>query len=181
MPFLNSQDRYGYLAIAFHWLTFLLMAAAFLTAELEELVSKESGWRERVEELHGSIGLLVLLMAVPRLLLHFADRRPPISPPVPEIQDRMAIMAHWALYALLFLLPATGIFLVNSEGDIVTFFGSPLPRLLPRSETLEDVFEEVHEFLANGAYAVIALHAGAALFHHYVQRDNTLRRMVPWG
>jgi len=181
MSLLNSATRYGALAMGLHWLTFLLMVAGFLTAEAEELFPKGSAWRGSLVDLHGSFGLLVLLVAAPRLLLHLADRRPPIVPPVPAIQDRMAVIAHWALYALLFLLPVTGVCLVNFEGEVVMFFGSSLPRLLPKSEMLEDAFEEVHEFLANAAYAVIGLHAGAALFHHYMQRDNTLRRMLPWG
>lgn len=181
MALLNSDSRYGALAVGLHWVTLLLMGTGFLTAEMEEWIPKHSPWRDPVQDLHGSVGLLVLAIAVPRLLLHLADRRPPIAPPVPEVQDRLAVIVHGALYALLFLLPATGYLVVGLGGDDVKFFGTPLPFPLRESKVLEDVFEEIHEFLANAAYAVIALHAGAALFHHYVQRDNTLRRMLPWG
>lgn len=181
MALLNSDNRYGALAMGLHWITFLLMFAGFLTAEMEEWIPKRSEWRQSVQDLHGSVGLLVLAIVAPRLLLHLADRRPPIAPPIPEIQDKLAVIAHGLLYALLFLLPATGYLAASFGGDAVSFFGTPLPFLLHESKALEDGFEEVHEFLANAAYAVIALHAGAALFHHYVQRDNTLRRMLPWG
>ena len=70
--------------------------------------------------------------------------------------------------------------MLNADGETVTWFGRTLPALISPSRRLAHTLEDVHEAIANAGYALIALHAAAALFHHYLVRDNTLRLMVPW-
>lgn len=86
---------------------------------------------------------------------------------------------HWALYAMMVVLPVTGYLMGNADDRTVTFFGLPLPRLIGPDKALGELLEEVHEVVANAGYFLIALHSAAGLFHHYVQRDTTLARMLP--
>jgi hypothetical protein len=69
----------------------------------------------------------------------------------------------------------------NADGESVSWFGHALPVLVSPSRRLAHTLEDVHEAIANAGYFLIGLHAAAALFHHYVVRDNTLRLMLPWA
>ena len=82
------------------------------------------------------------------------------------------------LYALMIALPLLGWIMLSAEGKAIPFFGLQLPALVGTNDALAERIKEVHETLATVGYFVIGLHAIAALFHHYVRRDNTLRRMM---
>jgi len=83
-----------------------------------------------------------------------------------------------ALYALMIVLPLLGWVTLSAKGEVIPFFGLQLPAVVDANEALAERTEEVHETLATVGYFLIGLHAIAALFHHYVRRDNTLRRMT---
>jgi cytochrome b561 len=68
--------------------------------------------------------------------------------------------------------------MLSAEGEAIPFFGVQLPALVSANEAFAERTKEVHEALATIGYFLIGLHAIAALFHHYVRRDNTLRRMT---
>jgi len=83
-----------------------------------------------------------------------------------------------ALYGLMIVLPLLGWVTLSAEGEAIPFFGLQLPAVVVANEALAERTEKVHETLATVGYFLIGLHAIAALFHHYVRRDNTLRRMT---
>jgi cytochrome b561 len=83
------------------------------------------------------------------------------------------------LYVLMIGMPLLGWIFMNAEGHAVTLFGIPLPSLAPESEGLAEFAEEAHEVLGISGYLFIAVHALAALYHHYLVKDNTLKRMLP--
>jgi cytochrome b561 len=86
---------------------------------------------------------------------------------------------HLGLYALLIALPLTGWLMVNADGKSAAWFGMSLPVLIDASRPLAHDLHEVHEAISSIGYALIGLHAAAALLHHYVVKDNTLRLMLP--
>jgi cytochrome b561 len=90
----------------------------------------------------------------------------------------IANTVEFALYVLMIGLPLLGWVMLSAEGEPIPFFGVQLPALVGANEALAERTKEVHETLATVGYFLIGLHAIAALFHHYVQRDNTLRRMT---
>jgi cytochrome b561 len=83
-----------------------------------------------------------------------------------------------ALYALMIVLPVLGWVTLSAEGETIPFFGVHLPPLVSENKALAERAQEIHETIATVGNFLIGLHAAAALFHHYVQRDNTLRRMT---
>jgi cytochrome b561 len=141
----------------------------------------------RLYQLHKSIGITVLFAAVLRVLWRMTHRPPPLPETMPVLERKAAEGAHLAFYAFLLLLPLTGWALVSaSPYNIPTvLYGTvPWPHL-PVLRTLEDkapvehVLKIVH---GKGAWLLIALvlvHAGAALRHHFILRDGILRRMLP--
>jgi superoxide oxidase len=181
LPLRNSQHRYGSIAIGLHWLSFAVVAAAYVSVEVIDFFPKGNPWRDALKDLHRSFGLLVFALILPRLMLYWADVKPDIVPLPSAIEQKLANIAHWLLYALLVLLPIIGYLMTDMAGKNVVFFGTPLPHFVGESKSLAKLLKEVHELLGNAGLAVIGVHAGAALYHHYFQRDNTLRRMLPGG
>ena len=86
---------------------------------------------------------------------------------------------HIALYLLMMAMPIAGWLILSAEGKDIPFFGMEFPALIPENEALGETIEEAHKLAGKVGYFLIGLHAAAALAHHYIQRDNTLSRMLP--
>lgn len=179
MTSIHVRAHYGWPLIGLHWLTFLLIAVVYATAELSDAFPKGSAARSGVRAAHEMLGLLVLALVGVRLAARVFSAVPAIVPAPPRWQELLASAAHLALYGLMILLPLVGWLMLSAAGKPVPFFAWELPPLLAPSRSLAKILEEVHEAVASVGYALIGLHAAAALFHHYVVRDNTLRRMLP--
>jgi superoxide oxidase len=175
----SVRTRYAGPLIGLHWLMFLLIAVVYATAELSEAFPKGSAGRSTLRAGHEMLGLLVFGAVWLRLLARALSATPPIQPAPPPWQARIATVAHLALYGLMIVLPFSGWLMLSAAGKPVPFFGWELPGLVAPNRSLAEALEEVHEVIASAGYALIGLHAAAALFHHYLLRDNTLRLMWP--
>jgi cytochrome b561 len=175
----NSPTRYGALSIALHWVMLLLIAAVYACIELRDNFPKGSVIREGLKTWHFMLGLSVLVLVLIRLVLRLTDTVPRIEPNPPKWQDRFAKLMHLALYALMIGMPLMGWFVLSAQGKAITFFGLQLPPLIGASKSIAEWAKELHEAGGTIGYLLIGAHAAAALFHHYVVRDTTLRRMLP--
>jgi len=179
MTLRNVVDRYARASIALHWLVLVLIVGVYASIELRELFPKGSDTREALKVLHYSLGLCVLVLAAVRIAVRgLAGPAPAIVPAPARWESATAGAMHVALYALMFGMPLLGWAMLGAAGHAVTLFGIPLPSLMGPDEALGEVLEELHEAIGKVGYGLIALHAGAALFHHYVRHDNTLVRML---
>ena len=175
----SDRVRYGALAIGLHWLTLLLVVAVYGCIELREFFPKGSDPRAALKTGHFMLGLAVLVMVSVRLAVHLAGAVPRIEP-VPGWWPRLlGTLMHIVLYVLLIVLPLLGWSLLSAEGKTVPFFGLALPPLVDANADAAALFKGIHEAGATICYVLIGLHAAAALYHHYILRDNTLRRMLP--
>lgn len=174
----TASDRYGRLSIVIHWVTLAILVAVYACIELREFYPRGSEIREALKTWHYMLGLSVFFLVWVRITARFIGKTPPIIPAAPKWQLMIANTVELALYALMIALPLLGWVMLSAEGKAIPFFGLQLPALVDANEGLADRVKEVHETLATIGYFLIALHAIAALFHHYVRRDNTLRRMT---
>lgn len=174
------SGRYHILSISAHWLTLILLVAVYALIELREIYPKGSDPREAMKAWHFMLGLVVLVLVFARISLRLLFRAPAISPPLPIWQKILATTMYLALYLFLIVMPLLGWLTLNAEGKPVYFFGLLLPNLITPSESLAANFEALHETIGLIGYYLIGLHAAAALFHHYILRDDTLLRMLPW-
>ncbi len=175
----NTTDRYGSLSIGLHWLMLLLLIAVYAAINLHDLAPKDSTLRADLKTWHFLLGLSVLALVVVRLVTRaFSGPVPRIEPPIPEWQHRLADWMHMALYVFMIGMPLFGWFAVSAKGNPI-LFGMPLPTLIGQDKPLYDTLKEIHETIGTIGYYLIGLHAAAALFHHYVMHDDTLRRMLP--
>lgn len=173
-----SAARYPALMRIAHWLTVLAILAAYLLVEFGE--DEENGGVASALQWHYLAGLLVLVLLAVRLSVLAFGRLPPIVPAPGRWTHLLARATHLALYAFLLAQPVLGILQVNFGGDAVTlpWVGLSLPVLVPPNHGWEERAEELHESLGEIFYWLIGLHIAAALWHHIVVRDNTLRRML---
>lgn len=159
----------------------VLLAAVYACIELREVFPRGSDVREALKDWHFSLGLSVFVLVWLRLMLRALFRVSPLVPALPPWQRWPAAAVHALLYALMIGMPLLGWTLLNAEGKPVDIFGLVLPALVASNDALAGRLEELHETVGVIGYWLIGLHAAAALFHHYVLRDATLRRMLPRG
>ncbi len=180
MQLKNSPTRYGAVPQALHWVTAICVMVGWLLGQFNDAFPKGPP-RALALWTHMTLGELVVLFLVARLVWRFTNPPPPLEPTLfgclLEIASRIS---HWTLYVLLVAVPFVGIVVQLKRGNALPIFGvwelaSPWPadRALARSVL------GVHEVLANLLLILAGIHSGAALIHHYAFRDRTLARMLP--
>jgi superoxide oxidase len=180
MPLQTAPTRYGSLSIGLHWFMLLLLAAVYACMEFRDIFPKGSDGRDALKSWHYMLGLAVFVLVWLRLLVNLVGAAPGITPAPPRWQTLVPKRVHAALYLLMIGMPLAGWLTLSAEGEAITFSGLQLPALMADNKNLAETIKEVHEAGAAAGYFLIGLHAAAALFHHYVVRDNTLSRMLPW-
>ncbi|WP_455821192.1 cytochrome b561 [Pseudomonas cerasi] len=172
-------NRYARSQILFHWLTVLLIIVAYATIELRGLAEKGTWQRNAVIITHFSAGFCVMVFMVARLYLRTRKTTPPITPPLARWQTGISHLVHTLLYALFVVLPVLGITSRYLRGKEWSLFGLNMPVATTPDPSTASMLISWHETLAPLGYWLIGLHALAAIFHHYIMRDDTLRRMMP--
>lgn len=173
------RDRFHPLSIGAHWLTVLLLVAVYVLIELHGAFPKGSGARELTKHWHEMLGMAVFAIVFVRLALRVIYPAPAIQPPPPPWQKRAAWAMHLTLYTFLIIMPLLGWLVLSAKGKPVPFFGFELPALIGANKALGHSLEDIHEAIGTVGYFLIGGHAVAALWHHYLMRDNTLRHMLP--
>lgn len=176
---LTKNAHYHKLSIGLHWLMLFLLIAVYATIELREFFPKGSDPRKAMKMWHFMLGLSVLAFAVVRLIVRLRNPTPAIVPAPPKWQAMIANLMHFALYGLMLGMPIAGWLILSGEAQVIPFFGFELPPLMAPNKELAHQIEDLHVTFGKTGYFLIGLHALAGLYHHYVVKDNTLRRMLP--
>lgn len=174
----SLTPRYSKASVGMHWLMVLAFVGVYVAVNLIDAFAEDSEGQKTVAMLHFSFGLLVLGLVWLRLAFRLLGTTPPIVPALPMWQDRLARLGHFLLYVLMIAMPLLGWAARSAYGKVIPFFGLQLPALLSVNEALGDQILAVHGWLGLLGYFLIGGHAMLALYHHYVVKDNTLRRML---
>lgn len=179
MKITNTGDSWGAPAKLFHW----IMAALILAQIALGLAA--AGWHLSPAKLtlffwHKSTGMLILLLALLRLAWRLANRVPALPAGMPAWERAAARAGHALLYAAIIALPITG-WIVNSAANVPLklFYLVPLPAIVAPDKATEDLAKLAHFWLFALLGALLVVHAGAALRHHFVKRNDVLARMLP--
>ena len=176
-----DHGAYAKPAIAMHWIVALLIFAAFGLGLYMTDIPGFTPTKLKLFSYHKWIGITVLIFAVLRVLWRLTHPAPAHVPGMPKWQHAAAEAAHVGLYLLILAVPLSGYLLSVAAGVKVVYLGLwELPMPFDKSDALKDVFSMAHEWLNWTMAAIVVVHILAALKHHVVDRDGTLRRMVPF-
>ncbi len=171
--------RYRAPAQVLHWLTALAILCA-VPLGFAMLEAAPGPLQNQLFDLHRSFGALILALTAVRLLWRLYAPPPPLLAGMPKWQERAARLTHTALYIMLFALPLVGWAGTSAFGARISVFGLfDLPMILEKNEAVSKVLLPLHGGMALALCALLVLHIGAALHHHFVRKDDTLRRMLP--
>jgi cytochrome b561 len=170
------MTQYSKRMVIVHWLTFALLIAAWYFGDSLAEATDESKATLTGYIVHLSVGGAVLLLALFRLYYRRKDGVP--APMGDTSLDKLAKGIHYLLYAVLFLLPVTGITIIfNSKAGEALWArdGS----LLPKEHGFKDVFShEIHEQLVNVLIALVVVHVIGAIYHQFIKKDGLMSRMA---
>lgn len=177
----NQQiEKYTSTAIALHWLMAVLIVGTFFLGLTMADMPGITPTKLKYFNWHKWLGVTIFLLAVLRALWRLTHPAPPLPSGIPQWQKLVSAMTHSLLYVLIFAVPLSGYFYSLAAGFKVVYLGVlPLPVLMDANPELKPIFKEVHVWLNMGMAALVALHVGAALKHHFFDRDTVLRRMLP--
>jgi len=169
-------DKYPKIQIQLHWLMFLLVALAALSIEVREIFPKGTYLRSELKNVHIWLGEAIFAFLIVRLIVRLLSQQPSPINTLPW-QVNLAKFVHWLFYLMMFVIPLSGILLLQAGGKDVSFFGYSLPEIVAPDRELKRAVKSVHEFLSNAFYFFIFFHVAAALWHQYVIKDNLLSRV----
>lgn len=166
-------------AISLHWLIAALVFAGWgLGWYMHDLPASPS--KLQYYSWHKWIGVTVFMLALVRALWRATHAPPPLPATTAPWQVRAARVSHFLFYLLLLALPLSGWLMSSAKGFQTVYLGLvPLPDLLAKDKALGETLEEVHEVLGVALAWLVVLHVAAAAKHHFVDRDQVLRRMLP--
>lgn len=160
-----------------HWLTVLAITFAWIFIYSKGLFAKGSPERVFLTGAHIFAGLTVLMLLPLRIVARRLWALPAIEPSPLLWQMQLARLVQTLLYAGMLSIPVLGVLLVQSSGKEITFLSLTLPTLIGTDKALSHTIKEIHEVLGVAMLYLVIAHAGAAVWHHLVRRDNALRRV----
>jgi len=180
MTLRNTPARWGHVSQILHWLIVALIIVQVtlgnIAADLPVGVKKLAMFAR-----HKSVGITIFGLAVLRLLWRWFNPTPALPTTLKPYERTLAGLTHFGLYLLLFAMPLTGWMMTSARGFPVSWFGFwQLPDFVPKNDTLYNVMKETHDTLALLLYAIVFVHVAAALKHHFILKDDVLRRMLPF-
>ena len=178
----HSIDRYSKVAIVFHWAIALMIIGLIIFGVL--MTNPDMPNRFELYQLHKSFGICVLILSVLRLLWRLGHKPPALPDDMKRWEAAAAKFTHIAFYMIMIGMPLLGWAMVSTTELVIPtkiFKVIPWPDMpgLPRDKTLSDVFKNLHHWVGRATIALILLHIGAALKHHFINKDNVLARMIP--
>lgn len=174
----DSLSGYGWVTIFIHWLSAVIVIGLFGLGLYMTSLSYYDSWYHQGPWWHVSIGVLVFFITVFRMVWRIVNKTPRPEP-ASLLQHLMASAVKRLLYVSMLVVMISGYLITTAEGKPATvfdWFGIPMTLQLDAAGV--DLAGDIHLY---GAWLIIALallHAGAALYHHFVKRDATLRRML---
>jgi cytochrome b561 len=175
----NTEDSYGLVAIALHWLVTVAVLGLFGLGLWMTGLDYYSPWYRLAPELHKAIGVLLFLVLALRLAWRVINPRPSPEPTLSSFERRASSLAHGLLYGLPFAVIAAGYLISTADGRPIDVFGLvAVPATLTGLPEQADRAGDVHLALAIALVTVAGVHALGALKHHFLDHDRTLLRML---
>ena len=175
----NSKQHYGWITISLHWVSVLVILSLFALGFWMVDLGYYDSWYKTGPALHKSIGITFFVLMLFRFIWKVIQIQPESLDSHTEIEKTLGHWMHLALYALIFFIMISGYLISTADGrgiEVFQFF--EVPAISAFIENQEDVAGLIHQYAAYTLVFMIVLHAGAALKHHFIDKDKTLTRML---
>jgi cytochrome b561 len=179
MTYGTRTDHYPATSKLLHW---LVAACVLMTAPVAIAMTRigKGPSQDVLYNLHKSLGVLILILMVLRLINRLAVGAPAAEPDIEPWQKTLSSIVHTSLYVLLLAMPVVGYIANSAYGASTPFFGLfELPAIVGRNEGLAMQLFTLHRWVGWLVILLVLTHVGAALYHHFVRRDAVLKRMLP--
>ncbi len=176
----NDRQAYGLVSILLHWVMAVLIIGLYALGSYMVDLDYDHPWYHKAPDLHRDLGVIVAALLLVRLGWRLSNPHPEIAG---EPWERVtAVWVHRLFYVMIAAITVSGYLITTADGHALPVFDwLEIPATIYGLDEQEDMAGEAHEWLANGLIALAGLHTLAALKHHFVDRDPTLRRMLGWG
>lgn len=182
MQLLNSSNRYGWVSVAIHWLVALAVFALFALGLWMTGLSYYSEWYRTAPALHKSIGVTLFALMLLRVVWRLFTPKPASLSTHSAGEQLLSRLGHGALYLGIFVVMMSGYLISTAEGRGISVFELfEIPALITGLPNQADLAGAVHFYVAWALVIMASLHGLAALKHHFIDRDVTLKRMLGCG
>jgi cytochrome b561 len=179
MTYGTRTDHYPATSKLLHW---LVAASVLTTAPVAITMTRiaEGPTRDMLYNFHKSLGILILVLMILRLINRLAVGAPIPDPGIEPWQKAVSSFVHTSLYVLLLAMPVVGYIANSAYGATTPFFGLfELPAIVAKDEALATTLFSVHRWVGWIVILLALTHVSAALYHHFIRSDNVLKRMLP--
>lgn len=173
----NTLDAFGLVAKLLHWVCAVVILGMFALGLWMRGLSYYDPWYRLGPEWHQSIGLVLLLVILARLVWRWMNPLP-VEPGLSRFEKFASVWTHRLLYLLIIAICAAGYLIPTADGQPLMFFWTIAFPAIVQGDGLADIAGDVHEILAYVLIGLACIHALAALKHHFIDKDDTLRRML---
>lgn len=179
MQFKNTPQRYGVVSAALHWLTALVVYGMFALGLWMVTLSYYDGWYHQAPEIHKSIGILLMMALIVRIIWRLYSPPPVALTSYSRLTRIGAAAGHLLLYLLLFAIIISGYLISTADGKPISVFGwFEIPATLTDAGAQADIAGTLHLWFAWSLVIISLSHGVMALKHHFIDKDDTLKRMT---
>lgn len=177
----NTETKYGITAKLLHWIIAILFVVQYILIFWVKYMLPENSPTSSllITELHEPIGMTIFVLGILAIIWRLNNVKPLFPFSMPNWEKCAATTVHILLYVTIIIMPLSGLLMAVAGGHPPSYFGLfTVPAFLPVNKTLSNYLFNVHEITAIAIIVLVIIHTLAALKHHFINRDNVLKRML---
>lgn len=182
MSLKNSADSFGAITKFFHWCIGPIIIVQYIVIYWKHYIlpEKDPLGVFLVTEFHKPVGVIILCLVFLRFSWRLINTQPGYPPSVPVLEQKIAHAMHWFLYVCMFVMPISGIMMSTYGGYAINLWGFyQLPFFVAKNKELGSLWYNIHVYASYALLGAFCLHVLAAFYHHFILRNNILKRMLP--
>jgi cytochrome b561 len=178
MHYKNSQQSWGWMSLLIHWLSAVVIVGLFVLGLWMVELTYYDSWYHKAPNSHKSIGILLFILTCWRLLWMAMNLKPVPLMSHTRTEQKLAKITHRLLYFLLLAVMISGYLISTADGRALEVFSwFEVPAIIYGFAGQEDIAGSIHLILAYGLILLAIIHTLAAVKHHLIDKDATLKRI----
>ena len=175
----NSENKWGLIAKLLHWVVAIVVIAMFVMGLWMEDLNYDHIWYHKAPFIHKSVGILLFFVIIFRIIWRLINKTPKPPATHSKAEKILAKLMHFGIYVILLSVIVAGYMMSTSRGHSVSVFDwFEIPALFTPFEDQGKIAGALHYYIAILLISMVVLHALAAIKHHFINKDDTLKRMI---